>query len=121
MTRTETSASPRTILIWMCVRRTALALGGLVAVAGNILCAYAPTYLALVGARWRSTPPGMNAVAISTYRMLSDFGYVVGPIALGVLADAFGAEVALTAAAALLAGTGVIFARYAPEPHRGAF
>jgi predicted MFS family arabinose efflux permease len=67
------------------------------------------------------TPTGMNAVAISTYRMLSDFGYVVGPIALGVLADAFGAEVALTAAAALLAGTGVIFARYAPEPHRGAF
>jgi MFS family permease len=66
-------------------------------------------------------PTGMNAVAISTYRMLSDFGYVVGPIALGVLADALGAEVALTAAAALLAGTGIIFARFAPEPHRGAF
>ena len=66
-------------------------------------------------------PTGMNAVAMSTYRMLSDFGYVVGPIALGVLADVFGAEVALTAAAVLLAGTGLVFARYAPEPHRGAF
>jgi MFS transporter, DHA1 family, multidrug resistance protein len=63
-------------------------------------------------------PAGMNAVAMSTYRMLSDFGYVVGPIALGVLADFFGASVALTVAATLLAATGVVFARFAPEPTR---
>src|SRR5438128_314925 len=33
-------------------RRSALALGGIVTVAGNLLCAYAPTYLALVGGRF---------------------------------------------------------------------
>src|SRR5438270_9105469 len=31
-------------------RRKALALGGLVTAAGNLLCAYAPTFAALVGA-----------------------------------------------------------------------
>jgi MFS transporter, DHA1 family, multidrug resistance protein len=63
-------------------------------------------------------PAGMNAMAISAYRMLSDLGYVVGPIALGVLADFFGASVALTSAAMLLAATGIVFARFAPEPTR---
>src|SRR5438105_7088673 len=33
-------------------RRAALALGGLVTAAGNLLCAYAPTYPALVAARF---------------------------------------------------------------------
>ena len=38
-------------------------------------------------------PAGMNAAAISGDRMLSDLGYVVGPIALGAAADLFGADV----------------------------
>lgn len=63
-------------------------------------------------------PPGMNAAAISTYRMLSDLGYVVGPIALGVATDGFGANAALGFAAALLVVVGVMFARWAPETHR---
>ena len=32
-------------------------------------------------------PAGMNAAAISGYRMLSDLGYVIGPMALGTAAD----------------------------------
>jgi len=63
-------------------------------------------------------PPGMNAVGMSTYRMLSDLGYVVGPIALGVVADLLGARPSLMLAAVLLVATGLLFARWAPEPHR---
>ena len=63
-------------------------------------------------------PPGMNAAAMSTYRMLSDLGYVVGPIALGVLTDLFGADAALTTAAALLVVVAVLFARFARETYR---
>jgi MFS family permease len=65
-------------------------------------------------------PPGMNAAAMSTYRMLSDLGYVVGPIALGVLTDLFGADAALTTAAVLLVVVAVLFARFAPETYRSA-
>ncbi len=65
-------------------------------------------------------PPGMNAAAISTYRMLSDFGYVVGPIALGMATDGFGANAALAVAAVLLVVVGFMFARWAPETYRSA-
>lgn len=65
-----------------------------------------------------SAPPGMNATAMSTYRMLGDFGYVVGPVALGMLADTQGAETALWVAAVGLIASGVAFARYAPETWR---
>ena len=63
-------------------------------------------------------PAGMNAAAMSAYRMLADLGYVVGPIALGVAMDLFGANATLAATAALLAAVGLFFARYAPESHR---
>ncbi|HEY7521747.1 MAG TPA: MFS transporter [Methylomirabilota bacterium] len=63
-------------------------------------------------------PHGMNAAAMSTYRMLSDLGYVVGPIALGVVTDVFGGDAALTTAAALMVVVAVLFARYAPETYR---
>jgi MFS family permease len=39
-----------------------------------------------------TAPPGMNATAVSTYRMLADLGYVVGPIALGLAADLAGID-----------------------------
>ena len=64
-------------------------------------------------------PPGMNAAAMSAYRMLSDLGYVVGPIALGLLTDLLGPDTALAAAAALLVAVALLFARFAPETHRG--
>ncbi len=63
-------------------------------------------------------PPGMNAAAMSAYRMLSDLGYVVGPIALGAITDLFGSEIALAGTAALLVVVALLFARFAPETYR---
>ena len=63
-------------------------------------------------------PPGMNAAAMSGYRTLSDLGYVIGPMALGVATDLAGADLTLGATALLLAGVAVAFARLAPESFR---
>ena len=63
-------------------------------------------------------PPGMNAAAMSTFRMLSDAGYVLGPLVLGAITDVFGANVALATAATLLAAVALLFARWAPETYR---
>lgn len=63
-------------------------------------------------------PPGMNAAAMSTYRMLADVGYVVGPLILGLVADALGVDTALAGTAALLTTTALLFARFAPETYR---
>jgi MFS family permease len=63
-------------------------------------------------------PAGMNATGMSTFRMLSDFGYVVGPILLGMLADAASAQTAVFVAAGALISTALIFARWAPETYR---
>ena len=63
-------------------------------------------------------PTGMNAAAMSTYRMLSDLGYVIGPIALGAVTDLWGADAALTTAAALMLVVAALFARFAPETYR---
>jgi MFS family permease len=65
-------------------------------------------------------PPGMNAAAMSTFRMLSDVGYVLGPIALGAVTDLSGADAALTTAAALMLAVAALFARFAPESYHGA-
>jgi MFS family permease len=63
-------------------------------------------------------PAGMNAAAMSTFRMLGDAGYVLGPLALGLVTDLFGIEAALATAAALLVAVGLTFARFAPETYR---
>ncbi|MCC6178574.1 MAG: MFS transporter [Chloroflexi bacterium] len=63
-------------------------------------------------------PPGMNAAAMSTYRMLADMGYVIGPILLGVITDLFGANTALGGTSALLAVAALLFAAFAPETYR---
>ena len=63
-------------------------------------------------------PPGMNAAAMSAFRMLSDAGYVLGPLVLGLITDIFGADVALATAAVLLAAVAVLFGRFAPETYR---
>jgi len=65
-----------------------------------------------------TAPGGMNAAALSTYRMLADLGYVVGPIALGVAADLAGADAALALAAVLLVAVALLFGRFAPETYR---
>ncbi len=64
--------------------------------------------------------PGMNAAAMSGYRMVSDAGYVIGPILLGLVVDWQGAEVGLLVAAFLVGGVGLLFARFAPERWRRA-
>ena len=61
----------------------------------------------------------MNVAAMSAYRMLSDLGYVVGPIALGLLTDLSGPDSALATAALLLVAVALLFARFAPKTHRG--
>lgn len=63
-------------------------------------------------------PPGMNAAAMSAFRMLSDLGYVGGPLALGLIADLFGADASLLTRAALLIGAALVFGRFAPETYR---
>ena len=65
-----------------------------------------------------AAPAGMNAAALSSYRMLADLGYVVGPIALGVAADLAGADITLAATALLLVLVALLFARLAPETYR---
>jgi MFS transporter, DHA1 family, multidrug resistance protein len=66
-----------------------------------------------------SAPPGMNAAAMSTFRMTGDAGYVIGPIALGLAADLWGPVAALVAPACLLVLVGAAFALLAPETYRG--
>jgi MFS family permease len=66
-----------------------------------------------------SAPPGMNAAAMSIFRMIADAGYIAGPLALGLIADVFGAATALALAATLIMGAGLAFALFAPETHRG--
>lgn len=65
-----------------------------------------------------SAPPGMNAAAMSTFRMLADVGYVIGPIGLGLLADAQGPETTMYLCAGLITAVGLLFARFAPESYR---
>jgi len=63
-------------------------------------------------------PPGMNAAAMSAYRMVGDLGYVVGPVVLGVATDLVGADATLGATAVLLVCVAVLFGRLAPEVYR---
>ncbi len=64
-----------------------------------------------------TSPPGMNAAAMSTFRMTGDAGYVIGPIVLGFIADLYGPVTALVGAAAVLVAVALTFAVLAPETH----
>lgn len=66
-----------------------------------------------------SAPPGMNAVTVSTFRMLGDVGYVVGPLLLGVIADATGPGTSLLIGAGMMVSAALVFAVFAPETWRG--
>jgi hypothetical protein len=61
----------------------------------------------------------MNAAAMSTFRMMGDAGYVIGPLALGLIADLWDPVTALLVSSALIVAVGVAFALIAPETHRG--
>jgi MFS family permease len=62
-----------------------------------------------------SAPPGMNASAMSAYRMTADAGYVIGAPVLGLLADLTSPTVAIISASAVLVSIGALFAVTAPE------
>lgn len=66
-----------------------------------------PTLLAAVGDRAAAS---WRARAVGTYRLWRDSGYAAGAIAVGVLADRYGADVAIIAVAALTAMSGLVVA-----------
>ena len=57
----------------------------------------------------------MNAAAMSAFRMTADAGYVIGPLALGLIADLYGPVTALLIASALIVMVGAMFGVVAPE------
>lgn len=65
-----------------------------------------------------SAPTGMNAAAISTFRMMSDAGYVIGPLLLGFVADIWSPESSLVLSALMMMAIGLVFGLFAPETHR---
>ncbi len=68
-----------------------------------------------------SAPPGMNAAAMSTFRMVGDLGYVIGPIFLGFLVDVRGPQSALLVTAGISILAAYLFFKYAPETYRSNF
>jgi len=60
-------------------------------------------------------PPRMTAPALGVYRALADFGYVAGPLMLGVVSDVLSPESALLFTAVMLFTSGAVFAYRAPE------
>jgi MFS family permease len=66
-----------------------------------------------------SAPKGMNAAALSTFRMTGDAGYVLGPFVVGLMVDLYGTTFALMTSAILIILAGIAFAMWAPESHKG--
>jgi MFS family permease len=66
-----------------------------------------------------SAPEGMNAAAVSTFRMMGDAGYMIGPLALGLVADLYGAVTAIIISAALMVMVGLAFGLFAVETYAG--
>ncbi len=66
-----------------------------------------------------SAPPGMNAAAMSTFRMVGDLGYVIGPITLGFIVDIQGPQTALLVTATVIVAVGMLFLKFAPETYSG--
>ncbi len=62
-----------------------------------------------------TAPPGMMASALGTYRTIADLGYVLGPLALGAIADLASPEAALATIATMLFLSAAAFAYLAPE------
>jgi MFS family permease len=75
----------------------------------------AMVYPALLAAVGDIAHPAWRGSAVGVYRLWRDLGYAVGALLAGALADAFGMSVAITAVAALTAGSGVLTAARMPE------
>ncbi|QLJ04139.1 MFS transporter [Streptomyces sp. NEAU-sy36] len=75
----------------------------------------AMVYPALIASVSDHAHPAWRANALGTYRFWRDIGYAAGALAAGVLADAFGLDTTVVAAAVLTAGSGLLAARWIGE------
>ena len=63
-------------------------------------------------------PTGMNAAAMSGYRLMGEMGYIIGPLLLGAMVDWSSAVSVLWVCAAVVVTIALTFARYAQETAR---
>ncbi|MGN9909950.1 MFS transporter [Phytohabitans sp. LJ34] len=75
----------------------------------------AMVYPALIAAVSDHAHPAWRANALGTYRFWRDVGYAAGALVAGILADAFGLEATVVAAAAVTAASGLLAARWITE------
>jgi len=126
-------AYPSGVLVDRIGRKTVIAPATLLSAFAAALFAFAPSYAwyliacgvwsvglgisAAAPAAYAAdtAPPGQNAAVMSTYRMLSDAGYVIGPLALGIISDVASAAAALAVAGILLGASALLFGWLAPE------
>ncbi|HEY9328695.1 MAG TPA: MFS transporter [Streptomyces sp.] len=78
----------------------------------------AMVYPALIASVSDHTHPAWRANALGTYRFWRDIGYAAGALVAGVLADAFGLNATVIAAAVLTAGSGLLAARWITDTAR---
>jgi MFS family permease len=76
-------------------------------------------YPTLIAAVSDVAQPVDRAQLVGVYRFWRDFGFVVGALVAGLVADVFGAGAAIVVVAALTAGSGLWVAatRFGPRPH----
>ena len=60
-------------------------------------------------------PPGQTSLAMGLYRTFGDLGFIIGPIALGFIAETSGMTTALNINVVLLVGIGILLAFVAKE------
>ena len=60
-------------------------------------------------------PPGQTSLAMGLYRTFGDLGFIIGPIALGFIAETSGMATALHINVVLLVGIGIVLAFVAKE------
>ncbi|MFF4906158.1 MFS transporter [Streptomyces sp. NPDC001260] len=77
----------------------------------------AMVYPALIASVSDHAHPSWRANALGTYRFWRDIGYAAGALVAGVLADAFGLNSTVVAAAVLTAASGLLAARWITERH----
>jgi MFS family permease len=78
----------------------------------------AMVYPALIAAVSDHAHPTWRASALGTYRFWRDMGYAAGALVAGIIAEAFGLNATVIAAAVLTAGSGLLAARWITEHHR---
>lgn len=60
-------------------------------------------------------PPGQTSLAMGLYRTFGDLGFIIGPIALGFIAETSGMATALNINVVMLVGIGILLAFVAKE------